>query len=82
MTDAGHNHVESEELRLLIERVERLQEERKSLGEDVADVFREAKSYGYDTKVMKQIVRLRKLDPSERSVQEELRSTYKTALGM
>lgn len=74
--------VASEELRLLIERVERLEEEKKNIADDIKDVFGEAKSRGFDTKTMKEIIKLRKLEPHERREREAMLDTYKAALGM
>ena len=69
-------------LRLLIERVERLEEERKGIADDIRDTYQEAKSAGYDPKIMRQVVRLRKMRPDDRSEQETILETYKAALGM
>tara|TARA_Y100001968_G_scaffold166166_1_gene152232 strand:+ start:315 stop:596 length:282 start_codon:yes stop_codon:yes gene_type:complete len=69
-------------LRLLIERIERLEEEKKGIGDDIKDVYAEAKAVGYDPKIMRKIVALRKMKPDERSEQETLLDTYKAALGM
>ena len=69
-------------LRLLIERVERLEEEKKGISDDIRDVYAEAKAVGYDVKIMRQIVRLRKLKPEERKEMELLIETYKAALGI
>ena len=69
-------------LRLLIERVERLEEEKKGLSDDIRDVWAEAKAVGYDPKIGRQIVRLRKMKPDDRAEQEMLLETYKCALGM
>lgn len=69
-------------LRLLIERVERLEEEKKGIGDDIKDVYGEAKAVGYDAKIMKQIVKLRKMDPDDRKNFEGLLDTYKNALGL
>ena len=69
-------------LRLLIERIERLEEEKKGIADDIRDVYAEAKAVGYDTKIMRQIVRLRKMKPDDRSEQDMLLETYKNALGM
>lgn len=74
--------VSAEQLRLLIERVERLEEERKGISEDIKDVYSEAKGQGYDTKTMRQIVRLRKMERDARMEQEALLETYKAALGL
>jgi uncharacterized protein (UPF0335 family) len=69
-------------LRLLIERVERLEEEKKGLSDDIADVYLEAKAVGYDVKIMRQIVRLRKMNPDDRKEMDMLLDTYKAALGL
>jgi uncharacterized protein (UPF0335 family) len=69
-------------LRLLIERVERLEEEKKGIQDDIKDVYAEAKATGYDAKIMKQIVRLRKMKPDDRREAELLLETYKNALGI
>lgn len=69
-------------LRLLIERVERLEEEKKGIADDIKDVYAEAKSVGYDSKIMKQIVRLRKMKPDDRREMEMVLETYKNALGI
>lgn len=69
-------------LRLLIERVERLEEEKKGIGDDIRDVYAEAKAVGYDAKIMKAIVRLRKMKPDDRRELELLLETYKNALGI
>ncbi len=69
-------------LRLLIERIERLEEEKKGIADDIRDVYAEAKAVGYDAKIMRQIVRLRKMKPDDRSEQDMLLETYKNALGM
>ncbi len=69
-------------LRLLIERVERLEEEKKGISDDARDVYVEAKAVGYDTKIMRQIVRLRKMKPDDRAEMDMLLDTYKAALGL
>jgi uncharacterized protein (UPF0335 family) len=69
-------------LRLLIERVERLEEEKKGVADDIKDTYGEAKAVGYDTKMMRQIVRLRKMKPDDRREMEMLLETYKAALGL
>src|SRR5665213_2220683 len=65
--------IAGDRLRSLIERIERLEEERRALGEDIREVYSEAKSAGFDVKVMRQIVRLRKMDKADRDEQEALR---------
>lgn len=69
-------------LRLLIERVERLEEEKKGIGDDIKDVYLEAKATGYDVPIMRQIVRLRKLAPDDRKEMEAILDLYKAALGL
>jgi uncharacterized protein (UPF0335 family) len=69
-------------LRLLIERVERLEEEKKGIGDDIKDVYLEAKAVGYDVKIMRQIVRLRKMAPDDRREMEAILDLYKAALGL
>jgi len=72
--------IAADRLRSIVERVERLEEERAALGADIRDVYAEAKSAGFDVKVVRQIVRLRKLDKSDREEQEALLDLYKRAL--
>jgi len=74
--------VAADELRLLIERIERLEEEKKAIADDVKDVYGEAKSRGYDTKTMRVIVRLRKMETNDRQEADALLETYRTALGL
>ena len=69
-------------LRLLIERIERLEEEKKALAGDLRDVYTEAKSQGFDTKVMRKIVALRRRDHAERKEEEAIMDLYLEALGM
>ena len=69
-------------LRLLIERVERLEEEKKGIADDIRDVYAEAKAVGYDSKIMRQIVRLRKMAPDDRKEMEAILDVYKAALGL
>ena len=69
-------------LRLLIERIERLEEEKKGIADDIRDVYAESKAVGYDVKIMRQIVRLRKMTPDDRSEMEMVLDTYKAALGL
>jgi uncharacterized protein (UPF0335 family) len=87
----GHNSEAAEspvtkfskdQLRSIIERIERLEEERKQLGDDVRDIYSEAKGGGWDVKALRTIVRMRKQDPNERQEQETILETYMHALGM
>jgi uncharacterized protein (UPF0335 family) len=80
MADVGG--VTGEQLRSLIERIERLEEEKKALADDIRDVYAEAKGNGFDTKVMRQIIRLRKMETGDRQELEALLETYKAAIGM
>ena len=80
MADVGG--VAGDRLRAFIERIERLEEERIALGDDLREVYAEAKATGFDPKIMRQIVRLRKMESSDREEQEYLLDTYKAALGM
>ena len=74
--------VAADELRLLIERIERLEEEKKAIADDVKDVYSEAKARGYDTKTMRAIVRLRKMEKHARDEADALLETYRNALGL
>ncbi len=74
--------IAADALRSFIERVERLEEEKKALADDIKDIYAEAKSVGFDTKIMRQIVRIRKMDESDRQEQEALLDLYIHALGM
>src|SRR3546814_13062849 len=71
-----------QQLRSYIERIERLEEEKKGLSEDIKDVFAEAKGNGFDVKTMRQIIKIRKMDASDREEQEALIEAYLGALGM
>lgn len=74
--------VAEDRLRSLVERIERLEEERKALGSDIKDIYAESKSAGFDPKVLRQLIRIRKLEASEVEEQETLLDIYKRALGM
>ena len=74
--------VAGDQLKSYIERIERLEEEKAALMEDIREVYSEAKGNGFDVKIMRQIVRLRKLDTNDRSEQEAILEVYKAALGM
>ena len=81
-TDASVGGIAADRLRSIIERVERLEEERKALAGDIKDIFTEAKAAGFDVKVIRQIIRLRKLEPADVEEQETLLDIYRRALGM
>lgn len=74
--------VAAEELRLLIERIERLEEEKKGISDDIREVYSEAKNRGYDSKIMRQIIKLRAMETHERQEWEAVLDTYISALGM
>lgn len=80
--DSKEGGIAADRLLSLIERIERLDEERKALGSDIKDIFAEAKSAGFDVPVIRQILRLRKQEPAEVAEQESLLELYKRALGM
>jgi len=80
MAEAGG--VAAGQLRSFVERIERLEEEKKGISDDIRDVFAEAKGQGYDTKVLRQVIRLRKKDAAERQEEEALLDLYMHALGM
>jgi uncharacterized protein (UPF0335 family) len=71
-----------DQLKSIIERIERLEEEKKTISDDIRDVYAESKGNGFDVKALRTIVRLRKQDPNERQEQETILETYMHALGM
>ena len=85
MGEIGHNSATKfakDQLRAVVERIERLEEEKKTISDDIRDVYAEAKGNGYDVKALRTIVRLRKQDANERAEQETILETYMQALGM
>ena len=74
--------IAGDRLRSFIERIERLEEEKSTLSEDIKEVYSEAKGTGFDIKIMRQIIRLRKMEAGDRSEMEEILDVYKRALGM
>jgi uncharacterized protein (UPF0335 family) len=80
MADGGG--IAGERLRSFIQRIERLEEEKKTLSDDIREVYSEAKSNGFDPKIMRQVVRLRRMETADRQEQEALIETYLSALGM
>ena len=76
------NRFAKDQLKAFVERIERLEEEKKATSDDIRDVYAEAKGTGFDTKALRTIVRLRKLDMDERREQQEVLDTYLLALGM
>ena len=75
-------NVAAEQLRLFIERIERLEEEKKGIADDIKDVYLEAKSQGFEPKTMRQVVRLRKMEKDARDEMDALLETYRNALGL
>lgn len=78
---ATNKNISAQRLKSFIERIERLEEEKKTLGADVREVYSEAKSDGFDTKIMKKVIAIRKLDKAERGEQEALMQVYLDAIG-
>jgi uncharacterized protein (UPF0335 family) len=72
----------TEQLRLLIERIERMNEEKKGIQEDIRDVYNEAKAHGYDTKIIRAVIRLRAMEDNDRAEYQAVLDTYLTALGL
>ncbi|MBB98351.1 MAG: DUF2312 domain-containing protein [Rhodobacteraceae bacterium] len=84
MTETGTNHggVAGDQLRAFIERIERLEEEKKVIADDIKDVYAEAKGNGFDVKILRKIIALRTKQPHEREEEEAILDLYKHALGM
>ena len=80
--DQSAHHFAKDHLKAFVERVERLEEEKKAIADDIRDVYAEAKGNGFDVKAMRTVVRLRKQDINERKEQEAILETYMHALGM
>ena len=79
---AEANVASDEQLRLFIERIERMEEEKKGVADDIKDTYNEAKSQGYDPKIMRQVIRLRKMPPHDRKEMEAILEVYMASLGM
>lgn len=75
-------NVSAEQLRLFIERIERMEEDKKGIADDIKDTYAEAKGTGFDTKTMRSIIRLRAMEKAARQEAEALLETYKAALGL
>ncbi len=80
MADTGG--IAADQIRSIIERIERLEEEKQALADDIKEVYAEAKGNGFDTKILRQVIRIRKQDSAERQEQEALLDLYLHALGM
>jgi uncharacterized protein (UPF0335 family) len=72
----------NDQLKAFVERIEKLEEEKKAISDDIRDVYAEAKGNGFDVKALRQIIRLRKIEPTERDEQDAILETYMHALGM
>jgi uncharacterized protein (UPF0335 family) len=75
-------NVSAKRLKAFIERIERLEEEKKGLADDIKYIYAEAKGTGFDTKTMRMIIRLRKMDAQKREEQDQLLELYKAAIGL
>ncbi|MCF6120520.1 DUF2312 domain-containing protein [Mesorhizobium muleiense] len=82
MTDDTSQTVAAGQLRAIIERIERLNEEARAIGDDKKEIFAEAKGTGFDTRAIKSLIRLRRMDPAARQEEESILDLYKAALGM
>jgi uncharacterized protein (UPF0335 family) len=80
--DSAATKFSKDALRSIVERIERLEEEKKAISDDIRDVYAESKGRGYDVKALRTIVRMRKQDPNERAEAETILETYMHALGM
>lgn len=81
MNEIGHNSIAKDQLKSIIERVERLEEDKKAISDDIKDVYGEAKGNGFDVKALRAIVRYRKEDAQDRAEREAIFETYLAALG-
>jgi uncharacterized protein (UPF0335 family) len=81
-SDTKTGGIAADRLRSLVDRIERLEEERKALGNDIKDIYAEAKSAGFEVKVLRQLIRIRKQEAAEVEEQETLLTLYRRALGM
>lgn len=78
----GHNTTAGEQLKSVVERIEKLEEDKAALASDIKDIYAEAKGNGLDAKALRTIIRLRKQDPNDRAHQQAILETYMHALGM
>ena len=82
MKNANHGSLDNQQLLSIIERVEKLNEDAAAIAADIKEIFTEAKSAGFDPKYIRQMIRLRKMDPDELDETDELTHMYRTALGL
>lgn len=78
----GPDEIAKDQLRSIVERIERLEEEKKGISDDIKEVYAEAKGNGFDTKVLRKVIQLRKQDRNERAEQEAILDLYMQALGL
>lgn len=79
---SGDTSATDDQLRLFIERIERMEEEKKGVSDDIRDTYSEAKSQGYDTKIMRELIKLRKMHPHDRAERDAILDTYRAAIGL
>lgn len=82
MTNTNTGGISADRLRSFVERIERMEEERQGIASDIKDIYAEAKGTGFDTKILKQVIRLRKMEKNDRQEQEAILELYLSALGM
>lgn len=82
MTNSNHGTFDNQQLLSIIERIEKLNEDAASIAADIKEIYTEAKSAGYDPKYIRQMIRLRKMDPDELDETDELTQMYRNALGL
>lgn len=82
MSEIGHNSVNGDHLRQFIERIEKLEEEKRVIADDIKDVYLEAKSTGYDAKMMRKIIAMRRVEEAKRQEEDAILELYLAALGM
>lgn len=79
---SGDTSATDDHLLLFIERIERMEEEKKGVSDDIRDTYSEAKSQGYDTKIMREVIRLRRMNPHDRAERDAILETYRAAIGL
>lgn len=82
VTDIGHNTERGKELREIVDRIERLESEKQGVADDIKEYYADAKGKGFDTKIIRKVIRLRKMEKAKREEERELTETYLHALGM
>ena len=82
VTEAGQGEVAGQRLKAFIERIERLEEEKKSVSEDIRDIYGEAKAAGFEVKIIRKLIKLRGMETQKRREEEEILELYKSAIGL